>query len=96
MKCCLRLQWTGSSLFVVQEGGQAEKWEVMTHEVPLLKQEERYILFLIPDHRATFYDPGVPRYDAVGAWSGFVKVTDNKVRFLSNADQPFTIWTIRL
>jgi hypothetical protein len=74
-----------SSLFVVQEGGKAGKWEVITPDVPLLKEGERYILFLIPDDRATFYDQGTPRYDTVGAWSGFVKVTNNRVHFLPNA-----------
>src|SRR3984893_3254796 len=61
-------------LFVVQEGGKAGKWEVVTPEAPLLQKGERYILFLGPDDWATFYNPATPRYSAVGVWSGLVRV----------------------
>jgi len=75
-----------SSLYVVQMGGKAGKWEVYTPDVPLLQKGERCILFLDPDVRAEgSYDPGTPRYNAVGIWSGFVKIKNGKIGFLPNA-----------
>ena len=76
---------TSLPLFVVQEGGMAGKWEVITPEAPLLQKGERYILFLAPDDRATFYNPATPRYNAVGVWSGMVSVQNGKVAFQPRA-----------
>jgi hypothetical protein len=74
-----------ASLFIVQEGGRAGKWEVVTPQAPLPQKGDRYILFLQPDNRRPFYDPATPRYNAVGFWSGLVKVTNGRVNFLPDS-----------
>lgn len=74
-----------ASLFVVQEGGKAGKWDVVTPDVPLLQKGERYIFFLDPDQREPAYEPGTPRFNAVGVWSGLVRVQDDRVGFLPRA-----------
>ena len=75
-----------SSLFVVQTGGSGGKWQVDTPQTPLLKKGERYLLFLYPDKREPAFDThGTPRYNALGVWSGCVKIEDCKTFFLPSA-----------
>jgi hypothetical protein len=42
-------------------------------------------LFLQPDNRHPLYAPATPRYNAVGFWSGLVKVTNERVNFLPDS-----------
>jgi hypothetical protein len=79
-----------SSLYVVQIGGKAGKWQVDTPDSPLLQKGDRYLLFLDPDGRAArFYDAGTPRYNATDGWAGFAKIKNAKVGFLPDAPPAF-------
>ncbi len=74
------------TILLAQWGGKAGKWEVDVPSDPLVKQGERYILFLIPDDRTQPPNTSrLPRYHAVGAWSGKVKVENGKIHFLPSA-----------
>ncbi len=69
------------TILLAQWGGKAA-WR----EDPLVKQGERYILFLTPDDRTEPPNTSrLPRYHAVGVWSGKVKVENGKVRILPSA-----------
>lgn len=74
------------TILLAQEGGKAGKWDVDVPADPLVKQGERYILFLHADDRKEPPNTsGLPRYYAVGAWSGKAKVGNGKVQFLPSA-----------
>jgi hypothetical protein len=73
----------GSTILIAQGGGQLDNWDVTIKGDPLLSKGERYIFFLRPDDdRPVPNTSGSPRYSVVGAWSGKVKVVDDKVDFL--------------
>jgi hypothetical protein len=64
-----------ANILIAQQGGELGKWRVTVPEDPLVARGERYILFLVPDHRASVPNPiGLPRYWAVGVWVGKLRV----------------------
>jgi len=77
---------SSATVLVSQIGGKAEDWDVAADGDPLMAQGERYILFLMRDERKELPNAsGMPRYSAVGVWSGKAKVTNGKVEFLPRA-----------
>jgi hypothetical protein len=68
------------SILVAQEGGELGKWRTIIPQDPLVAPGERYIFFLMQDHRTAVPNvTGLPRYWAVGVWAGKFKVTDGVV-----------------
>jgi hypothetical protein len=75
-----------STILLAQVGGKAGKWDVTVPDDPLLTRGERYVLFLDSDDRKQPPNAsGAPRYLAVGAWSGRVRVEGGKIQFLPSA-----------
>jgi hypothetical protein len=74
------------TVVLAQTGGKAGKWNVIVPEDPLVKKGERYILFLdVDDRKDPVNTTGLPRYFAVGLWSGKAKVENGKIQFLPSA-----------
>jgi hypothetical protein len=82
-----------------QMGGAVEGYDIVVPEDPLVRKGDRYILFL---ERAKLDRPenklGVPRYLALGYWSGKVKISDQgTIQFLpASAEElhSFDGWTV--
>lgn len=69
-----------------QFGGRAGYWNVTAAGDPLIAANERYIFFLMDDTRKEVPNvSGLPRYGAVGVWSGKVKVVEGKIVFRRRA-----------
>jgi hypothetical protein len=78
-----------SQIILVQIGGKFAGWDVQPKGVPLVQPDERYILFLRQVCGAVSWNKsGLPRYEALGVWSGLVKVVSGKVQFLPKAALP--------
>ncbi len=88
-----------SSVILAQPGGAVGGYEVAVPDDPLVQPGERYILFL---QRATLNRPenylGVPRYWALGYWSGKVKISEQgTIQFLPAATEElhsFDGWSV--
>jgi hypothetical protein len=76
----------GASFLLVQRGGKVGDLEIHAANTSIVKSGDRYILFLrrdrreIPDTRTS-----PPRYDAVGIWSGLVRIENDRVLFADTA-----------
>jgi hypothetical protein len=68
-----------------QMGGKVGGCTVVVPADPLVKEGERYILFLRADDRPVPNTSGFPRYSAIGLWSGKAKVEAGKMQFLPRA-----------
>jgi hypothetical protein len=81
----LRGESPGGSPMVVlaQKGGAAVGYEIVVPDDPLVQPGDRYILFLQRARRGPENKLGVPRYWAVGFWSGKVKISEQgTIQFL--------------
>jgi hypothetical protein len=77
-----------SSIVLVQEGGKTAQCEEVVADDPLVKEGERYLLFLDQDNRKQPPNStGSPRYYTVGLWSGKAQVLGGKITFLARAHQ---------
>lgn len=73
-------------ILLAQFGGRAGYWNVTAAGDPLIAVNERYIFFLADDTRKEAPSiSGLPRYGAVGVWSGKVKVAGGKIVFRQRA-----------
>ncbi len=72
------------TVVLAQPGGTAGGYEVAVPDDPLVQPGDRYILFLERERRAApGNNLGVPRYWAVGYWSGKVKISEQgTIQFL--------------
>lgn len=74
-------------IVLAQSGGRSGELEVIVPDDPLVKESERYILFLMRDENEKTRPniSGIPRYCAVGIWSGKVRVVNGKIAFQPSA-----------
>jgi hypothetical protein len=80
----------GSSAIIMltQIGGKYQEWDVSVAGDPVVKEGDRYILFLASDDLRPKERPnasGCPRYCVIGVWSGKVKVSGGAITFPSEA-----------
>lgn len=68
-------------ILLFQLGGQGVPCSMVVKDDPLVKSGEQYILFLHLDDRKVPNTSGIPRYEALGVWSGKVPIIDGKVYF---------------
>jgi hypothetical protein len=76
-----------TTIAISQMGGTVPPCTLKVPDDPLVKPNERYILFLRADSRTVPANTtGVPRYGVVGLWSGKVQVINGTVQFLPKAN----------
>ena len=79
----------GTNTIAISEvGGKVGLCELVIPDNPLVKLNEKYVLFLFADKQNVPPNTtGSPRYNTVGHWSGKARITDGKINFLPSASQ---------
>ena len=71
----------GEKFVVSQTGGQYGKPRIIAQDVEIVRQGQRYILFLVPDTRPNLPTyGGLSRFVVDGIWHGSFAVIDGKIR----------------
>jgi hypothetical protein len=72
------------TILLTQIGGELGSCSVVVPEDPLVKNGERYLLFLQANQQPN--DSGFPGYHVIGYWAGKAKIVDGKIEFLPHAN----------
>jgi hypothetical protein len=73
-------------ILLFQLSGTVGSCTITVPDDPLVKSGEQYVLFLVADNRKQVPNSsGVPRYSAIGVWSGKAKIVDGKIQFPARA-----------
>ena len=71
----------GAKFVISQTGGQYGKLQLVAQDVEIVRQEQRYVLFLVPDTRPNLPTyGGLSRFVVDGIWHGSFAVIDGKIR----------------
>lgn len=74
------------TILLSQLGGRTGVCALVVPDDPLVKNGERYVLFLRADNQTEPPNTsGSPRYFAAGVWSGKAKIVNGKMQFLPRA-----------
>lgn len=77
---------SSGTILLFQHGGKVGPCPMAVfQDDPLVKTGEQYILFLLSDNRKVPNSSGIPRYQAVGVWSGKAQIVNGKIHFLPRA-----------
>ena len=75
----------GNTILLFQMGGTAGPCTEIVPQDPLVQPNEQYVFFLTADKRKVPNMSGLPRYQAVGLWSGKAQIVNGKIHFLERA-----------